>query len=248
MSPLLPTFAWLTKEGEDRLAFQLASGLQHRVPLPLPCSQCSTVIYCSETCRTEAWNTYLPILALSAISSWPSPKLTPVAQRMLYSAGSCQNIKGVMRDWKSTTDKCSLITGQADSLIWPPNPYSLLRNLRLTRLPAVCNAKQEGNLFDSDGLLSRQISPDHWLRACKYRKGTCSCASASCFPFLHAFRFFPLLSARDEEMFAARILLRHWLQLKANYRMPAKGDHHHQVSVHGIAGLLSPTQVSRADQ
>lgn len=38
-------------------------------------------------------------------------------------------------------------------------------------------------------------------------------------------------------MFTASVILRHLLQLKANFTMPTKGDHHH-VSVHGIASLL----------
>lgn len=121
------------EESEDRLALhQVASGLQHRMPLPVPCPQCSTVVYCSEACRIEAWTAYHRFechqqLALS--------QLTPGAQlalRMLYSAGSCQSVKSVMRNWRMTTDKCSLINGQTD--------YSLIFALRL---PEVRNAREE---------------------------------------------------------------------------------------------------------
>lgn len=85
-----------------------------RISCPIPCALCPNAIYCSEACRAEAFNSYHRFECSQYCVLTKLNHQSHLALRMLYSAGSLQNIRKVASEWENGGDPLGLIDNQRD--------------------------------------------------------------------------------------------------------------------------------------
>lgn len=103
-----PQFVCEEKEDEKVLAIQQLPSGPIRMAAPLPCTNCPNAVYCSETCRTEAWKTYHRFECSQLLALCELDHGSHLALRMLYSVGSWEALKQAITDWETTEDKLQL--------------------------------------------------------------------------------------------------------------------------------------------
>lgn len=114
--PKTPYPGDVPEEGPDAEALkiqQISSGPVH-MSVPLPCTVCPNAIYCSEACRTEAWNLYHRYECNQLHALTKLDHAAHLALRMLYSAGSLERIKQVVHDWETVEDKLEFAKNPRD--------------------------------------------------------------------------------------------------------------------------------------